>query len=258
MAAAAATPFPGGTSVSRLEVYPWEAPDGLAGGTPHLHTACSEAYVVLEGRGRVQTLSADGFEETQLTSSSVVWFDPGVVHRLVNGGGLRLLVVMQNSGLPEAGDAVMTFPADDLLDRDRYLAAATLPTARQGATTASIESAARQRQARAVHGFTALRADVESRGTAALEPLYNAARSIVGPHLDDWREIWVTGAAAATARTDVLLTAMAAGDSDHLGAARLETRATPDAHAYGMCGYLKIYELAARSRADEFTQPLQA
>lgn len=244
--AEAATLFPGGTSVSRLEVYPWEAPDGLAGGTPHLHTACSEAYVVLEGRGRVQTLSADGFRETRLTKSSVVWFDPGVIHRLVNDGGLRLLVVMQNSGLPEAGDAVMTFPADDIVDRDRYLAAATLPSARAGATTASIESAARQRQARAVHGFTALRAAVESRGPGALEPLYAAARSIVAPRLDAWREIWATGAADAADRTDTFISAMAAGHSGHLAAARLETRSAPDAHAYGMCGYLNVYDFASR------------
>jgi mannose-6-phosphate isomerase-like protein (cupin superfamily) len=242
--AEAATLFPGGTSVSRLQVYPWTAPDGLAGGTPHLHTACSEAYVVLEGRGRVQTLSADGFEETRLTPSSVVWFDPGVIHRLVNDGGLRLLVVMQNSGLPEAGDAVMTFPADDLDDRDRYDAAATLPSARGGATGDAIESAARERQARAVDGFTALCAAVESRGSAALEPVYAAARAIVAPLLDDWRGIWAAGASDAADRTDRFLAAMGAGRSDHLSAARLETRSTPDAHAYGMCGYLDVYDLA--------------
>ncbi|MFF1634137.1 cupin domain-containing protein [Leifsonia sp. NPDC058248] len=229
--------------MSRLQVYPWTAPDGLAGGTPHLHTACSEAYVVLEGRGRVQTLSADGFEETLLTPSSVIWFDPGVIHRLVNDGGLRLLVVMQNSGLPEAGDAVMTFPADVLDDRDRYRAAATLPSAR-GVATDAIESAVRERQARAVDGFTALCAAVESRGPAALEPVYAAARAIVAPRIDDWRGIWAAGAFNAAHRTDSFLAAMGAGRPDHLSAARLETRSSPDGHAHGMCGYLDVYDLA--------------
>ena len=37
-------------------MYDTEAPDGLRGGTPHLHTACTEAYAVAAGRGAVQTL----------------------------------------------------------------------------------------------------------------------------------------------------------------------------------------------------------
>lgn len=64
---AAAPPFPGGTSISHLRVYDWPSPDGtgLAGsGTPHLHTASSEGYVVLAGAGSVQTLGPQGFAET--------------------------------------------------------------------------------------------------------------------------------------------------------------------------------------------------
>ena len=61
-----------GTSVSRLQVYPWHGPDGLAGGTPHMHTLCTEAYVVTGGEGRVQTVGPEGFAETALTASSVV------------------------------------------------------------------------------------------------------------------------------------------------------------------------------------------
>jgi hypothetical protein len=38
----------------------------------------------------------------------IAWFTPGTVHRMVNGSGLRATVLMQNSGLPEAGDAVFT------------------------------------------------------------------------------------------------------------------------------------------------------
>ena len=71
------TPFPGATSVSLLDVYSWEAPDDLPGGSAHLHTACTEGYVVVGGAGRVQTLDAGGFTETVLTPRTVVWFDPG-------------------------------------------------------------------------------------------------------------------------------------------------------------------------------------
>ena len=120
--------FPGGVAVSDLAVYDWEAADGRCGGSPHLHTASSEGYVVVGGAGAVHTLSADGVAEYPLSAGDVVWFSPGTVHRLVNDGGLRLIVVMQNSGLPEAGDAVLTFPARVLDDREAYAAAATLPT----------------------------------------------------------------------------------------------------------------------------------
>lgn len=124
-------PFPGGTSVSHLSVYDWPTTDGaglVGGGTPHLHTASDEGYVVLAGSGSVQTLGPDGYAEHPLVPGTLLWFQPGVVHRLVNDGDLEILVVMSNAGLPEAGDAVMTFPADVLADADRYRAAATLPT----------------------------------------------------------------------------------------------------------------------------------
>ena len=49
MSAATSPVFPGATSVSALEVYGGRAPDGLAGGTPHLHTVSAEAYLVVVG-----------------------------------------------------------------------------------------------------------------------------------------------------------------------------------------------------------------
>lgn len=102
--------FPGGTAVSHLTVYDWPTADGLAGGSPHLHTASGEGYVVVGGKGRLQTLSGAGVGEHPLSPGTVLWFTPGTVHRLVNDGGLEIVVVMQNAGLPEAGDAVFTFP----------------------------------------------------------------------------------------------------------------------------------------------------
>jgi mannose-6-phosphate isomerase-like protein (cupin superfamily) len=235
--------FPGGTSVSRLQVYPWTAPDGLAGGTPHFHTSCSEAYVVLEGSGRVQSLSSAGFDETILSPSSVVWFAPGVVHRLVNDGGLKVLVIMQNSGLPEAGDAVMTFPPAYLEDSGAYDRAARLPSGSDGATREEIESAARARQACAVDGFTALREAVETDGPAALERLYGAARSLVQPKIPAWQEIWRSGAAAAAEQTAAMFAELQSGRFDQLTTARIDDRAVPDGHAFGMCGFLDVYRL---------------
>jgi mannose-6-phosphate isomerase-like protein (cupin superfamily) len=80
-------PLPGAVGVSHLMVYDSEGPDGLSGGTPHLHTVCSEAYAMVSGSGVVQTLSPAGFVEVPLPRGAFVWFTPGTVHRLVNLDG---------------------------------------------------------------------------------------------------------------------------------------------------------------------------
>lgn len=53
---------------------------------------------------------ASGPRQTPLAAGSVDWFTPGTIRRAVNHSGLTVVVVMANAGLPEAGDAVMTFP----------------------------------------------------------------------------------------------------------------------------------------------------
>ena len=75
----------------------------------------TEAYIVQEGTGRLETLDARGFTSTELAPGVVLWFTPGTVHRAINtSGDLKVLILMQNAGLPEHGDAVMTFPAQHL------------------------------------------------------------------------------------------------------------------------------------------------
>src|ERR1700688_4258886 len=119
--------FPGGIGVTHLRVYDSLAPDGLAGGSPHMHFACSEAYLVIKGRGFVQTLSITGFREIPLHAGSMVWFTPGIIHRLVNTDArLEIFAVMENAGLPEHGDSVFTFPITYLQDEDSYLQFASL------------------------------------------------------------------------------------------------------------------------------------
>jgi uncharacterized cupin superfamily protein len=111
-----------------LAVYDWDAADGLCGGSPHVHLCCTECYVVVGGSGRLQTLTASGAGEQPLRPGDVVWFTPGTVHRAVNDGDLQVVVLMQNSGLPEAGDAVLTLPAEHLADRDSYERAVAAPS----------------------------------------------------------------------------------------------------------------------------------
>ncbi|MDQ1659812.1 MAG: hypothetical protein QOD41_4895 [Cryptosporangiaceae bacterium] len=222
----AVTGFPGGVGVSRLRVYDWPAADGLCGGTPHLHTASAEAYVVIAGHGRVQTITAAGYGETPLDPGTVAWFTPGTVHRLVNDSGdLRILVIMQNSGLPEAGDAVLTFPADVLADPGTYAVAAAKP---------EDEIAARIRRDLAIDGFLALKAG----GAPALAELHHAAASLVRDRTDAWRGIWRERALAQAELTGQHLDALAAGDPSHLAAAALTLADGGDAERFGMCGWL--------------------
>ncbi|BDZ41375.1 hypothetical protein GCM10025865_06740 [Paraoerskovia sediminicola] len=178
--------LPGGSSASLLSVYDWPAPDAPGGsGSPHLHTVASEAYVVVAGEGAVQTLSAEGFAERDLVPGRVVWFTAGVVHRLLNRGGLEIVVLMSDSGLPEAGDAVLTFPPDVLADPEAYRAAVTLPA--PGSVPDDVrERAARRRRDLALEGYRALLSSVEDDGPGALGPLHEAAARLVAPQTASW------------------------------------------------------------------------
>lgn len=232
-------PMPGGVGVSRLCVYDTVTPDGLHGGTPHIHLCCAEAYVVTGGRGAVQTLSARGFAEHELRPGAVLWFTPGTVHRLVNEGDLDIVVIMSNSGLPEAGDAVLTFPPDVLADPDRYSAMVSLPGG--GAPGTNVEAAYRRRDL-AIEGFQELRAAVERDGPRALAAFHTAAVGLKRPLLDQWRTRWEDGAFRAAQSTGVQLDALARGDASHLREARVTALSEPTEEGrLGMCGLLNTY-----------------
>lgn len=230
--------FPGGIAVSRLDVYDTEASDGCSGGTPHFHLVSTEAYVVTAGRGTLQTLAADGFHETSLAEGTVVWFTPGTVHRAVNLGGLRVVVLMSNAGLPEAGDAVMTFPPEVLSDPNAYEAAAEL-----GAGEGRAERA-RQRRDLAVRGFTRLREASAAGDASALADLYAAAQALVRDRAEAWGRIIVDGPVAQAQHAHELALSIAAGDASHLADGRvIRARPLPGERAFGMCGRLRTYDL---------------
>jgi mannose-6-phosphate isomerase-like protein (cupin superfamily) len=235
-------PLPGAVGLSHLAVYDSTAPDGEYGGSPHMHLSCTEAYVVQSGRGRIQTLSADGFAETPVEALDVVWFTPGVVHRIVNDGDLQILVVMQNDGLPEAGDAVFTFPADVLADPEAYARAAAIGA--PGTVYAAAESAAIARRDLAVRGYADLRAAVKRGGPAALEPFHAAALALVRERIPEWGARWRDGALAAAQRTGDILEALQAGETRTLAEARVHrTRAGDDPRRLGMCGRLATVDI---------------
>jgi mannose-6-phosphate isomerase-like protein (cupin superfamily) len=227
-------PLPGAVGVSKLSVYDTVTPDGLHGGTPHLHLCCTEAYVVTGGAGRVQTMSGqDGFQVHDLRPGAVLWFTPGTIHRLVNDGGLEITVLMSNTGLPEAGDAVLTFPLDIVRDPERYAEAAALPNG--GAPGTDVTAAYRRRDL-AVQGFH------ELRDNGTLTEFYEAAMKLKQPLLAGWRERWERGAREAAVRTGRQIDALAAGDPGHLRGSRVSGKPEPDERGrLGMCGLLNTY-----------------
>jgi mannose-6-phosphate isomerase-like protein (cupin superfamily) len=235
--------FPGSTGLTVLDVYDWVAPDGLRGGSAHVHLASTEGYVVLSGAGRLQTLGARGYAETPLRPGDCLWFTPGTIHRLVNEGELRLLVVMQNAGLPEHGDAVLTFPPSVLADPDAYARAASL-------ADGPPEREARRRRDLAIEGYLALRDEVADEGPDALRPFYAAALRLAGGHAEDWRDRWRSGAMATAALTGAHLDEIGADQVGHLSSASLWRIERPtDPRSYGMCGWLTTYPAEHAVRA---------
>jgi mannose-6-phosphate isomerase-like protein (cupin superfamily) len=251
------TGFPGGTGISRLRVYDWPAADGLAGGSPHLHTASTEGYLVLAGTGTAETLCGTGYTETPLAPGGLLWFTPGTVHRLVNtSGDLQVLAIMQN-GLPEAGDAVLTFPPAVLADPVAYERAASLPpgpgAGRPGAANAWAE-AARQRRDLAVEGYLLLREHVIADGPSALRSLHVAAARLVRSQAAKWLEQWREGPLAQAIQTGEQLHELAAGRNEHLGqSAVYRADSPPGAASWGMCGRLETWDIRRGYPAVEST-----
>ncbi|WP_443078789.1 cupin domain-containing protein [Streptomyces sp. NBC_01497] len=231
--------FPGAVAVSRLRVYDWPTPDDRpGGGTPHLHLTCTEGYVVTAGRGTVQTLTTSGCTESPLGPGTVAWFTPGTIHRLTNDGGLEITVVMQNSGLPEAGDAVLTLPQDLLADPGTYADAVRIPA---DVPEAAQVRAARARRDLATRRFLELRQATESGDPQPLAAFHRAAAALVRPRLDAWEERWRQGALAAAQATGTQLDALRRQDARHLTEARVVSTGATARGRFGMCGRLDVY-----------------
>lgn len=224
----------GGVAASRLRVYDGCAPDGLAGGSPHVHLACAEAYVVLAGAGAVELLSlSNGYERLELRPGDAVQFDPGVVHRLVNEGGLEILVLMQNAGLPENGDAVFTFPPEILDDVEAY---------RRQASIDSIDGALARRD-QAVAGMTLLKEGFSrshEEGSRLLGELHRRAAELVAPAAAAWLDIVDRGPAAAVAATQERIEQLMNGTPVDLTGAQV-SRVLAGPERLGMCGRLNPF-----------------
>jgi len=226
----------GGLAVSRLRVYDELAPDGWAGGSPHMHLACSEAYVVLGGAGSVELLSLrDGYQRFELRAGDAVQFDPGVVHRLVNDGELEILVLMQNAGLPENGDAVFTFGAEILANDETY---------RQHASIDSIEGALARRD-HAVAGMDVLKegfAGSLEDGRRLLSAFQRRGAELVKASASAWLDIVEAGPGAAVVETRERVERILGGEPIDLDSAHA-MRIVAAAERLGMCGRLNPFAI---------------
>ncbi|MFE2267587.1 cupin domain-containing protein [Streptomyces griseosporeus] len=232
--------LPAGIGLSRVHVYSSRSPDGQCGGTPHMHLACTELYVALEGRGAAEFLTPDGVQRVDLHPGAAVQFTPGTVHRLITGpdpaDALRILVVMENGHLNEEGDVVFTFPDEDLTDSDRYLRLAAANTPED----------ARARRDHAVRGYTRL-ADAwhtsPAHGLEQLHAFYRRAAALVRHRAAVWPQIIADGPARALAQLTARAHAIEGGDISHLHHAAVTQLPAPQTQSMTprMCGTLWPY-----------------
>ena len=207
---------------------------------PPFPGAIAATHLRVYGTGVVQTLTAGGYEEVPLEPGAFVWFTPGTIHRLVNGGDLEILVLMQNAGLPEAGDMVITFPADVLASSEAYAAAATLPEDER--TTTGAGDAARTRRDLAVPTFLELRDATSAGDPAPLRAFHDAAARLVQPHTGAWTKQWREGPLREVEHTGDLLRALAEADADHLADASVHRLPPPgEERRMGCCGTLGTF-----------------
>ncbi len=231
--------FPAAVGLTHLRVYDTAAPDGVIGGSPHVHLASAEAYIPIAGEGEVQTLSLAGEQTLPLRKGNIVWFEPGVIHRLVNADGeLELLVIMQNAGLPEAGDAVFTFADGIMADELAYLNAASLTGNREEERIAS----ALRRRDQAAEGFEVLVRAFRSGDEEPLRTFYQRATALKRALASEWDLLVEAGPVQATRTTRQQLAALSQGSFAGLLDARVASGSSGNTRpGVGMCGVLRAY-----------------
>jgi mannose-6-phosphate isomerase-like protein (cupin superfamily) len=234
--------LPAGVGLTHIKVYDTPGPDGVISGGAHVHLVCSEIYFTLAGTGQIECLSIDGLDTIDLLPNKIVFFRPGTFHRVLNPQkNLEILAIMQNGGLPERGDFVMSFPHETLTNPQSYNQAVRAPTL----------SDALKRRDLSLQGFLALKAAFarsKEEGQTALRAFYRAARNLIAPKVDGFE--WVLKAGA---QTEVKASLDAC---DFIKSNRLEYLEAPSigpSHAAlyplsdppkpGMCGHLHPYAL---------------
>lgn len=227
--------MPGATLMTRLKVYDTVTPDGQIGGTPHVHLVCTEMYIVIAGSGSVEIIDNNGFSVVDLKQNDALLFTPGTLHRLINPNkDLDLLIIMQNSGLPERGDNVVTFKEEWLATESAYAEAMTI---------SSLEEAY-QRRDRGVEGFLHLKDQFEQsleNGREHLKQFYQMAEARSAPLRAEWQKIIEQGAAKEVKHSLQQLEQLSRGDISYLTRNEYTLIQIPDETVPGFCGHLNRY-----------------
>jgi len=227
--------MPGAVLMTRLQVYDSVTPDGQIGGTPHVHLVCTEMYVVLSGGGAVEIIDKDGFSRVELKQHDALLFTPGTIHRLINPNrDLHILAIMQNSGLPERGDNVVTFVNEHLATDEAYRAAMKVSTLEE----------AYSRRNRGVEGFLQLKAAFAAsheEGLAALQRFYQFAEERTAQFRDEWHEIVQQGAMLEVNSSLSQLAQLKQGATNYLLTSAYTMISTDEESKLGFCGHLNRY-----------------
>jgi hypothetical protein len=148
---------------------------------------------------------------------------------------------MQNSGLPEAGDCVLSLPEEYLDSSTRYREIANLPPSDAGHDR--IETHAKQRKDLSVKGFVELRSRVEEEGPQALDAFYRAAAALCEDQTAEWRELWHLGAEQASATTGAQILALDDRDLSYLDSGVLQVaNLRVGSPRPGMCGRITNFD----------------
>jgi hypothetical protein len=100
-ALAAAIAPPAGLRVALLRPHDHEGPDGLRGGTPHLHGVVTEGYLAVSGHGQLHVIDREGPATHELAPGVLIWCAPGTVARLVDSGDLVVALLVEQGGLDD-------------------------------------------------------------------------------------------------------------------------------------------------------------
>ena len=161
----------------------------------------------------------------------------------MNDGDLEIIIVMQNGGLPEAGDCVLSLPHSYLKDSTSIGRWQTCLL-----RTRVANRSRRTRSAERICRWPVLSnygPRVEQEGPQALDEFYRSAAALTHDQLEEWRELWHNGAERAVATTGDQLRALESVELAHLqdGALR-EANPRPGSPRPGMCGRITNFDPA--------------
>jgi mannose-6-phosphate isomerase-like protein (cupin superfamily) len=231
--------LPSGVGLTHLKVYTEDAPNGSdPGGSAHFHTVCAELYFVLSGAGFVELLSSRGYQKLALEPHQVVCMSPGVIHRLANPNkNLEILVIMQNGGLAERGDYILTFP-DRVLADDKAYSDAVKITSHADAIT---------RRNLSLEGFGPLKNTIQTdpeAGRKELEKLYQHARRILAPKVEGFEWVLRTGSLAEVKASHDAVDFIRYNHMEYLAKANwCSIDPAKDQLRSGLCGDVRSYAL---------------